>query len=415
MPGTYFSCSVSRWVTHDLYLEWFKFFIANIPPTRPVLLIEDGHASHISIEVIELAQSNDIHLLCLPSHTTHLLQPLDVGVFKSLKSHYKQCQKYMATNPGRIITTDAIASILSKAWSLSFTPVNIMAGFKKSGAFPLNPGEVTDRHLAPSKGVYEKESSPHLPAVSISTSSPASSASSPLPSRSSLSFTSDQHQLYQTWYTEGFDLPDPDYHAWLAIYHPETQSSSAAESLVTHVFGGVDSSSDALSEVLSLPEPTARTRKKRRPGLNSKAITLTDDEILSAIRTKEANKIQREAEKEKRKIKRELKKEERKKENTERKKKRQERTQAKRKGLKSANRSLSTSTPDLTSIFSDKCVLCDSDSDAECPVCGLTFLEDDSGKPWVCCDGCQSWFDFKYTALANPEPVPRKFFCHSYM
>ena len=50
------------------------------------------------------------------------------------------------------------------------------------------------------------------------------------------------------------------------------------------------------------------------------------------------------------------------------------------------------------------------DSDAECPVCGLTFLEDDSGKPWVCCDGCQSWFDFKCTAIANPEPVPRKFF-----
>ena len=90
---------------------------------------------------------------------------------------------------------------------------------------------------------------------------------------------------------------------------------------MTHISGGVDSSSDALSEVLSLPEPTARTRRKRRPGLNSKAITLTDDEVLSAIRTKETNKIQREAEKEKRKIKHELKKEERKKENTERKKK----------------------------------------------------------------------------------------------
>ena len=48
-------------------------------------------------------------------------------------------------------------------------------------------------------------------------------------------------------------------------------------------------------------------------------------------------------------------------------------------------------------------------------VCGLTFLEDDFGKPWACCDGCQSWFDFKCTALANPERVPRKFFCHSCM
>ena len=86
VPGTVFACSGNGWVTQELYLQWFKFFTANVPPARPVLLIEDGHASHISIEVIELARDNDIHLLCLPSHTTHLLQPLDVGVFKSLKS-----------------------------------------------------------------------------------------------------------------------------------------------------------------------------------------------------------------------------------------------------------------------------------------------------------------------------------------
>ena len=85
LPGNFFSCSDNGWVTHELYLEWFRFFLANIPPTRPVLLIEDGHSSHISMEVIELARCNNIHVLCLPSHTTHLLQPLDVGVFKSLK------------------------------------------------------------------------------------------------------------------------------------------------------------------------------------------------------------------------------------------------------------------------------------------------------------------------------------------
>ena len=112
VPGTQFACSDSGWVTHDLYLQWFKFFIASIPPARPVLLIEDGHASHISVEVIELARRNNIHLLCLPSHTTHLLQPLDVGVFKSLKSNYsKECQRYLAANPGRVITTEIIASI----------------------------------------------------------------------------------------------------------------------------------------------------------------------------------------------------------------------------------------------------------------------------------------------------------------
>ena len=37
---------------------------------------------------LELACANDIHLLCLPAHTTHILQPLDIGVFKVFKSHF---------------------------------------------------------------------------------------------------------------------------------------------------------------------------------------------------------------------------------------------------------------------------------------------------------------------------------------
>ena len=83
-------------------MKWFEFFLANIPPTQPVLLIMDGHGTHMSIELIELARFNDVHLLCLPSHTTHVLQPLDVGVFKSFKGNWsKACSKYLAANPGR--------------------------------------------------------------------------------------------------------------------------------------------------------------------------------------------------------------------------------------------------------------------------------------------------------------------------
>jgi len=79
---TLFANSVNGWINSDLFFQWFEFFLANIPPTRPMLLIMDGHGSHISIELIELARSKDIYLLCLPSHTTHVLQPLDVGVSK---------------------------------------------------------------------------------------------------------------------------------------------------------------------------------------------------------------------------------------------------------------------------------------------------------------------------------------------
>ena len=81
VPGTMFKSSENGWITQEIYMEWFF-----LPPTRPVLLIEDGHSSHITIEVVELACASDVHLLCLPPHTTHILQLLDVGVFKSFKT-----------------------------------------------------------------------------------------------------------------------------------------------------------------------------------------------------------------------------------------------------------------------------------------------------------------------------------------
>ena len=59
-PGTRFHCSESGWITQELYILWFHFFLSCIPPTRPVLLIEYGHSSHISIDVIKLARENSV-------------------------------------------------------------------------------------------------------------------------------------------------------------------------------------------------------------------------------------------------------------------------------------------------------------------------------------------------------------------
>ena len=100
-PNTLFKSSESGWINAALFVEWFAFFLKSIPPARPVLLIQDGHSSHVSIELIEMARENNVCLLCLPSHTTHILQPLDIGVFKSFKSGFnKACGDYMKQHPG---------------------------------------------------------------------------------------------------------------------------------------------------------------------------------------------------------------------------------------------------------------------------------------------------------------------------
>jgi hypothetical protein len=57
---------------------------------KPRLLILDGHNSHCSFEFLEYADAHNIVILCLPSHTTHRLQPCDVGVFGPLNSTWKK-------------------------------------------------------------------------------------------------------------------------------------------------------------------------------------------------------------------------------------------------------------------------------------------------------------------------------------
>jgi hypothetical protein len=51
-------------------------------------LIVDGHSSLMNIEVLEFAASFQITILCLPSHTTQFLQPLDRSFFKTVKQYF---------------------------------------------------------------------------------------------------------------------------------------------------------------------------------------------------------------------------------------------------------------------------------------------------------------------------------------
>ena len=52
------------------------------------LLIVDGHSSHVNMKFIDLCDSLNIILLILPPHSTHRLQPLNIGLFKPLATFY---------------------------------------------------------------------------------------------------------------------------------------------------------------------------------------------------------------------------------------------------------------------------------------------------------------------------------------
>ena len=56
------------WIDHEFFTKWLlKLFVKNIPQTRPVLLLLDGHSSHYTPEAVKIAAKNEIALfICHP-------------------------------------------------------------------------------------------------------------------------------------------------------------------------------------------------------------------------------------------------------------------------------------------------------------------------------------------------------------
>ncbi|XP_069705674.1 uncharacterized protein [Periplaneta americana] len=142
-PGTKFACTESGWITSKVFVEWLKFFIDYVQPKndRKVLLIMDGHSTHTkNLEAIELARKSGVIMVSIPAHTTHRLQPLDVGFFKPLSTYFNQeCDKSMRTHPGMTITQFQISQLFCKAYGRSSSIEVAMNSFKKCGIWPVDP------------------------------------------------------------------------------------------------------------------------------------------------------------------------------------------------------------------------------------------------------------------------------------
>ena len=99
-PNAMVTVSKNGWTNSEIFYNFFSHLIKSLPSARPILLLVDSHISHISPEVLNLASENDIIFLTFPSHTTNLLQPLDVAVFGPMKSLWKKEVKKLLQNCG---------------------------------------------------------------------------------------------------------------------------------------------------------------------------------------------------------------------------------------------------------------------------------------------------------------------------
>lgn len=143
--GAQGTVSKSGWSNSTVFFDYLQnHFVHYAKPGSDdhILLLYDGHRSHISPYLVDWAKDNNIILFVLPPHTSHILQPLDVGCFGAFSKIYSdECQKHQR-NTGSVVGRYNVCSIACKAYTKGLSPANLQSSFRKSGIYPFNPSAI---------------------------------------------------------------------------------------------------------------------------------------------------------------------------------------------------------------------------------------------------------------------------------
>jgi len=146
--GAVYDCTTSGWFDGRCFERWFNDIFLPAVSSKPgrKVLIGDNLSAHFTPDVIQSSVQNNIAFVTLIPNATHLLQPLDVAVFRSVKIKWRAIldgwrkeSRYRGVLP-----KNHFPGLLQKLHN-SLKADNIVAGFKATGLCPLNRDEVLKR------------------------------------------------------------------------------------------------------------------------------------------------------------------------------------------------------------------------------------------------------------------------------
>jgi hypothetical protein len=142
--------SENGWTTNTIGFEWIQHFDKHTKGRTTGtyrLLVLDGHESYISVEFQQYCQENHIITLCMPPHSSHILQPLDVSCFSPLKASYgKQIESLVRLRINHITKLEFLPAF-KEAFQAAFSEQNIRSGFRATGLVPYDPENVLSHLL----------------------------------------------------------------------------------------------------------------------------------------------------------------------------------------------------------------------------------------------------------------------------
>jgi hypothetical protein len=149
IKGVVYNGTKSGWTDQDCFFDYLnKLFIPNTKNIeKPLLMIFDGHYSHLSIKAVRLAIQHNIHLLCLPSHSTHILQPLDIYTLKYVKQQWKQLLWDRHKSSSTPIEKREFIELFGKLYDYALIPGHCSTAFAKAGIYPYDPRVINNDRI----------------------------------------------------------------------------------------------------------------------------------------------------------------------------------------------------------------------------------------------------------------------------
>ena len=141
-----YGTSDSGWMTSELFYDFLVMFSRCIEEEQiqhPVLLLVDGHASHVTLRAAQFCRDNDIILYSLHPHASHIHQPCDLALFSPMKQVWREeVRHWHMEHLGESFLKKSFPAVFKRTWQKTALAENATKGFEKAGIYPFNPAAI---------------------------------------------------------------------------------------------------------------------------------------------------------------------------------------------------------------------------------------------------------------------------------
>ena len=131
------------------------------------MLISDGFNSHIEFEFIQYCWDNFIIPFCLPPHSTHLLQPLDVVCFQPLKHYHAEAIDRAIRLGDYSFSRATFLATIHDIRTQAFKNSTIISAFRQTGLVPYNSDVVLAKLPSPLVPIAENSPESTWPTLDL--------------------------------------------------------------------------------------------------------------------------------------------------------------------------------------------------------------------------------------------------------